>query len=432
MGKLFTFDDVAEININKLSSPVALPAGNWAVRIHALPFATRTLMKVGACRGSMTSWDDSVALGILSNVNLTYSQDGVDFVGPGVGGVSENTQIMAMSSAFLTSKMKLCGMAIEVVNTTPLLTIGGLVTACNVPQPTSKTKWNSQFVCSAGARIGEVANMPLRLVNDAPKNLTDMVKFSPYQNKASEGIYINARMQFQDETVDCMPCAPIVLSTDLQSSGSGINVPAITPVPDKVVIGAITAQGINNAINWFDMDSPVIMFTGLSDTTTLTVRVRWFGQIVPDEDQAIFLRAAHPAPIYEPAFFEIYSRACSLIPQACSFTDNPSGEWWKNMVSAIAKAAAPLLMMVPHPIGKAAGVAAGALGEYMGAEAATKKTKRKKNNAAAKYGAGNKKNQYGQIVDRTTGKAIKQPKKRANGIPNAPPGRTGQPAGSPY
>jgi len=419
VGKLFTFDDVAEIAISKTSSPVALPAGPWQVRIHAYPFGDRKLVKTGACRGSMTSWDDSVSTGILSNVNLSYAQDGTDFIGPGVGGVSEPTQIMQMSPEFLTSKLKLCGMAIEVVNTTPTLTVGGLVTACNVPQPTSKTMYSSQFVCSAGPRVNQTGFVPLRLVNEPPKNLSEMVKFSPFQNKAADGCYINARMQFQDETVDCMPVAPIVIRTNLVADPAGINVPAIVPVPDAVVIAATTVYGFNSTTNWFDMDSPVIMFTGLSDTTTLTVRVRWFGQIVPDEDQNIFLRAAHPAPIYEPAFFEIYSRACGLIPAACSFTENPSGEWWKTMVSAIARAAAPLLMMVPHPVGKAAGVAAGALGEFMSSSANEKKVKRKQNNIVQKYGVGKRKDKFGQIVP-VSDKTVKPRKPIPNAGPSQP------------
>jgi hypothetical protein len=415
VGKLFTFDDVAEISVGKLSSPVPLGAGSWSLRISTYPIGGRTTFKNGACRGSMFTMDNASSLTVASNVNIAYALDGADFSDTGVGGATEQSQMMQMSPEFLTSSLKLCGMAIEVINTTPTLTKGGLVTACNVPQPQSTTSFCGNVGIATGVGAGTVYPLPMRMVNTPPKNLGEMVKFSPFQNKADDGVYINARMQFQDQTPYCMPVSPVLFTDDLTHNAATIpNVPIYLVNQSSVVVGAGTINGYGDVTNWFDMDSPVIIFSNLSDTTTLTIRVRWFGQIVPDEDQNIFLRASHPAPIYDPNFFEIYSRACGLIPQACAFTENPSGEWWKTALSAIGGAAGPLLLKIPHPLAKAAGLAAIGGSAYLSMSAEDKKAARKQRNNNGKYGPGMKKDAYGTIKPR-------KPRKRLGGIPNTPP-----------
>lgn len=214
VGKLFTFDDVSEIEISKTTSPVALPAGAWACRIGMNPFAARVLMKSGASQGSTSFYDNSVSAGLNGNVLISYAQDGTDFPTYGVGGVSEQTQILQMSDDFLTGKLKLCGCAIEVINTTPELTVGGLVTACNVPQPDSDSRYNSSILITAGAETGTQFQMPLRMVNGFPKNLKEMAKYSPFQNKAKDGVYINARLQFKDKTQNCSPIGPIIFDIE--------------------------------------------------------------------------------------------------------------------------------------------------------------------------------------------------------------------------
>lgn len=424
VGKLFTFDDVAEISITKTSSPVALPAGPWACRIAANPFSSRTTLKPGACRGSMTTMDNSAPLSVTSNVLVSYTQDGTDFADVGVGGVSENTQLMSMSPEFLTSKLTLAGCAIEVVNTTPTLTVGGLVTACNVPQPSDASSYTTNVGISAGAGSGTMYPVPVRMVNTFPKNLTEMVKYSPFQDKAKDGCYINARMQFTPDMKQCVPKAPLIFTEDLKSNaGANPNVPVYLPQQNIIPAGASSLSGYGDAMNWYDMDSPVIMLTNLPDTTTLTIRVRWFAQIVPDEDNNVFLRAAHPSPIYDPNFFEIYSRTCALIPAACSFTMNPSGEWWKAILGGIARAAGPLLIRIPHPIAKAAGVALTGAGSFLEDSEKESASRRREKNRNDYYGKGNRKDVYGQIVDTRTGKPIKQKQKKnkGKGIPNAAP-----------
>jgi len=421
VGQLFTFDDVAEVEISRTTSPVALPVGPWQCRIGAFPFGNIIPTSSGTLTGSAIE-SNLASFGMLGNVQINYATNGADFAPTGVAGFSNDVQFLSMSSAFLTSKLKLCGLAIEVVNTTPQLTVGGLVTACNVPQPSSKSTFQCTIIDSANP-TATPANVGMRLVNSFPKNLKEMAKFSPFQGEAKQGCYINARMQFQDETPECMPICPVVLDTDITSP--------VYPnymTPNSIEYGRIFAsptlptapRSFRSAVNWFDMDSPVIMLTGLSNETTLMVRVRWFGQIVPDEDNNIFLRAAHPAPVYDPNFFEIYSRAMELCPKACYFTENPSGEWWKSMVASIAKAAAPLLGMIPHPLGKAASVAAAGLGTIMDDQGAQSKRKRKAKNKAGFYGPDTKKTAEGKFKN-AQGQKVKKRDVRRNRIPNAPP-----------
>lgn len=421
VGKLFTFDDVAEITITKNSSPIPLDPGPWDVRIAVYPFGQTVSVKPGTCVGSSVVVNDSSSIQKVSNVTVSYAKSGTTFPDMGVGGVAENTQFMTMSNDFLTVGLKGINTAVEVVNQTNPLHAGGLVTACNVPQPSVDTNWNSGFCYQSN---GFYYTAPVRMVATPPKDLTEMVKYSPFQGDAKKGIYINTRMQYRSETVQAMPVAPLIFTDDFRT-GVSPNIPVYAPLIGTQTVGGTTFGKFEQGINWFDQDMPVIMFTGLPEETTLTIRVRWFGQIIPDEDNNIFLRAAKPAPIYDPNFFEIYSRVQGLIPQACYFTDNPSGEWWKTMLGGIAKAAAPLLMMIPHPLAKAAGVAAGGMGAALESAADDSRAKRRKKNASGAYdkrGIQVRKDAYGNKINIQTGKNIKKKKKNKSGIiPNAPP-----------
>lgn len=427
VGRLFTFDDVAETEISRSTAPGPPITGTWGCRVSALPIGNTISTSTAVLTGTLGNYTPSVT-GAIGNVNIHYKADAdANFPDVCVPGVSYEKQVLQMSNEFLTSKLKLCGLAIEVVNTTPTLTAGGLVTACNVPQPSSKSTFTCQLRGN-GLPAGAIpASVSCRMINCPPKNLKEIARFSPFQGDAKNGIYINARMQFQDETPECMPVCPMQMDSDFQSPPPG------GYVADKNVYHGVmdspafdaNMKGFRTVINWFDMDTPVIMFTGLSAETTLMVRVRWFGQIVPDEDQNIFLRAAHPAPIYDPAFFEIYSRAMELIPQACYFTENPSGEWWKTALAGIAKAAAPLLMMIPHPIGKAAGVAAGGLGAVLDSQGQESKQKRKAKNSGGFYGQNVKKTKQGKFKNTQTGQKVSKKaiqRQQKGRVPNARPG----------
>lgn len=418
VGKVFTFDDIAEVSISKSSSPVPIASDKWSVRICAYPFGNELTLFSGNMIGSAIEVNNGGGATKVSNVLISYADDGVDFTPTGVGGVAEKTQFIGMDPKFLTSKLKVCGLGIEVINTTPALSIGGQVLAVNVPQNSRDTTWTAGLANTTG---GLFSLLPVRMVATPPKNPTEMVKFNPFQGMAKNGCYINARMQFEQNTPTSYPTAPLLATDDFQE-GVTPNIPVFTPVPTIKAIGGNNIGYISKGFNWFDMDTPVIMLTGLSPETTLTVRVRWICQIIPDEDNVIFLRAAKQSAIYDPNFFEIYSRVNALIPAACYFTDNPSGEWWKGMLGKIATAAAPFLAMIPHPVGKAAAIAATGLGTALLDSEAESRKKRRQKNEAGYYGKGVVKKTYGH----KTGGKIPQsqpvnskpisPKKRGQGL----------------
>ncbi len=75
----------------------------------------------------------------------------------------------------------------------------------------------------------------------------------------------------------------------------------------------------------------------------------------PSDAEGQILVIATPAAPYDPEVLRIYSQAAMALPAGARFTDNPSGEWWKNMLSEIGKVASPLLKLLPHPLAQGLG-----------------------------------------------------------------------------
>ena len=297
VGKLFVFDDVQEITINKQSSPNALPAGKWSFRVGAFPFAARQSLRTGRIFGTGGSIDNSAPTNVVSNVLVSYAQDGTDFQTVGIGGVGEQNQFLQMSDQFMTAGLTLCGMGIEVIDTTPELYKGGMSTMCNIPQPTNKNKFCETIAVSAGPQANTTYTGNVRIVRGFPKNVSEMVRYCPRQDEAKKGAYLPARMQFEQTPNWAEPTAPVIMDNDFSYTVGGPDLPCYQPVLVTKTVGAGSLNTVATCNNWFNMDSPVVIFSGLPEEGSYTIRVRWFGQIVPDEDGVVFLRAARPAPL---------------------------------------------------------------------------------------------------------------------------------------
>lgn len=381
IGKSVSFQVVQELSISKNTAPVALPAGNWSVRIGNFPKLTPENVSPGFFYGAVVHQDNATA-NLLQSVAVQYAQDGADFPDVGIASLyPANPQGVSLPIEYTQGVVKVLGVGIEVINTTSSLYKQGLVSYCRMVQPQAET-FTSYVSMSTPANSWGIKSMtPIRTL---PKNLTEMALYPGFaQTEASEGYYAPVLLKFGKTKSFPVPNTTLLLDDDPTAGPFSIASPlaCYSSRNTGVVVpgNATTFYTSNDLPLYYDCDSNVCVFSGLSDQTTLTLRVRFICERFPSDAERQMLVIATPSADYDPIALEIYSKAVQRLPAGVPFSENPAGEWWMKMVEEIANAAAPFLGGI-HP---ALGLAAKGVGAVAGAASNRTKTSRKKKEAKA-------------------------------------------------
>lgn len=367
VGKSVTFQVTQEYSIAKNNAPATLPAGNWSVRIGNLPILQDQKVSPGFFYGDVVSQDNVITPTtdrLLKSVMVNYAPDGADMADTALN-LPLNAQGCSLPPGFTKGIVKLCGMGIEVVNTTAELQKQGLMTCCRMPQPDPEQVTSYVALTSPANSWATKSLTPMRTL---PKNLAEMAKYPGFaQDEAKNGYYAPVLMKLNKAKHYPVALSVLLLDDDPQagtfSPASPIACYTSQSAP-LVVPGNSTSFNVNAQLPLLtDVDSNVVFFTGLSDSTTLTLRVRYLLERFPSDAEEQILAIATPSAPYDPQVLELYSKAVQMLPAGVPFTENPSGEWWKSMLTEIGKVASPLLKMLPHPIaqGAARAVDAGVL-----------------------------------------------------------------------
>lgn len=378
IGNSVTFQVVQEMSISKNTAPVALPSGNWSCRVGNFPVLTPENLCPGTVsRGIGISIDNSTTRD-LQPIAVQYAADGVDFADTGISGLAP--QGLSVPSEYLKGQVRVLGVGIEVINTTSQLHKQGLVSYCRMTQPDSEASTMYVANSSPAQTWYETSVTPLRTL---PKNLREMALYPGFaQNEAKEGYY--APVLLKPGRHRSYPVLNSTLLYDVDptfgSQGAATDSSAYVTRPIRQAIpGANTTEFFSpqNMPMRYDSDSNVVIFSGLSDETTLTLRVRFILERFPSDSEGQMLVISTPTAVYDPVALELYSRAVQRLPAGCPFSENPAGEWWAKMIQEVADAASPFLAAI-HP---GLGIAAKGIGAIAGAAGSRAKTSRKKKQA---------------------------------------------------
>jgi len=324
-GKSVVFQVVQEYEINKNTSPVPLPPGNWSCRVANNPILVTEPVRGGQYYGDIMSLEGGLSLVVPVQVN--YTSAGGDFGSVAVGGTA-NAQGCSMPTNFTKGVIKVCGMGIEVINTTSVLHKQGLMTCARMSQPDADQV--AVTYVAPIVDINAVGGKTYNLFRAAPKNLAEMALYPSFmQMEAKDGYYApvvlktgrwahyptsNGVILLEDDPTGGDVVAPIACFS------SSVTPFAITTVPPTAVTGLLSARKnpIFNAT-----DTNVVMFTGLSDETTLNLRVRWICERFPSDAESEMLVIATPSAPFDPMAIEIYTRLVGMLPAGVPFTENP-------------------------------------------------------------------------------------------------------------
>ena len=279
--------------------------------------------------------------------------------------------------------VKVLGVGIEVVNTTSELHKQGLVSYCRQSQPDAETSTVYIGVSTPANQWYEASTVAIRTL---PKNLKEMALYPGFaQTEAKEGYYGPVLLHVDSANRRNYPQVSTTLLFDNDPTfGSQVGVPDFLCYATHPTLGPLPGNGTNffspqDMPLRYGCDSNVVVFLGLSDETTLTLRVRFIMERFPSDMEGQILVISTPTAVYDPVALELYSRAVQRLPAGCPFSENPAGEWWAKMVSEVANAAAPFLSAI-HP---GLGIAAKGVGAVASAAGGRAKASRKKKAAKA-------------------------------------------------
>jgi len=282
------------------------------------------------------------------------------------GGDSFDT--VSIDEEFTSGAYRLLATGCEVVNTTAELYKGGSVTAFRSPSINT----------SSEISIPDVETFTARSVGLLPPSTQDEAATYPTSQTwgAEDGSYQVATLNSKDNPFYTPQpgCAGLISPSSLTDLQDGVGwlgyFPVFFEATDPV-------RAINSSLaNGLPFDTCGTVYSGLNPNTTMQVTVRYYYERHPTIADVDLLTLSKPSAPYDPLILEMVSRATREAPVAVMVKENPLGEWFTDIVGAVANLAPKIgetLSKVGIPftgeVGRGIGDFAGGIRDMMPAKA---------------------------------------------------------------
>jgi hypothetical protein len=331
-----------------LTAPTALTTPTWDAHVFFNPtsydwngtgFGMGTLSNTGLLTTSATA----VAT-VYGGYNAIVVTGGEDWTTTTLAARSYSS--LGFPSVASAGSFRLVSAGVEVVNTTPQLYRGGSVTSYRSPNVTAPVEWTNIFATNS---VSLASTLPPSLVADAQIYPTSRTW------GAEDGCYLIAPMSdVENPFKQALPINNLVVRP---MDYANLTVPgATTPVAAPFAALGRGSGTRNSCAQIVPFDIHGSMFTGLTPQSTLQVTVKYYVERIPTSTQQDLLVLVRPPSPYDPNALELYTRAVQLLPVAVKVADNPLGEWWDDVLSAISEYA-PAIGSVFGPVGATLGSA---------------------------------------------------------------------------
>jgi hypothetical protein len=336
--------------------PATLGPGNWQCHIFTLPLMFTSLIsttgQVALGPGlQLNGWlpvtlPDANTYG-LSMLNIHASLDGSLL---GVFSLTPNTFVGAIGfpNKYFTGG-RLNSFGYEVHNDTSRLNRQGscvhyktpcynsleTVSLCNLAGVSLGTSAAVRELTLPPASVANATQLPGAVKWEAERGNYTVVPFTTLENPptvpSGEGFY------FYNPDTNTTLGANVV-------NPAFVTTPAVVGFPDQQYIPIATVGSF---------------YSGLSDTTTLTVTAKFTVERFTNirvAAEAELVRISRFTPPRDQMAMNIYSGAVRKLPLAVFVDENSFGDWFMQVAKDVVKAAIPILATAPHPVAK--GVAA--------------------------------------------------------------------------
>jgi hypothetical protein len=326
---------------------------------------------------------------LFSGVNAIAVASNTDWQAASTGSSSNALQIPA---EFTQGYYRVIGAAFEVTNTTAELYKGGTVTVYRSPAFSCRGSLQTITGPYETSLVSTTVTTPVTQVNSS-----GVVKIlETTETKSSlfpQWYYVNIPCDYQNLPPSTQSAAALYPNSRTWGATDGCYIvmtmnseanPFVAPVSGKtsgLLLGIdnnTLTTGDGNRTAWlprwggaggptfrtpglssnipFDISGAV--FAGLNSNTTLQVTAKYFVERLPAiSDKNLLVLARNPCP-YDPMILELYSRAILSLPVGVKVGENPLGEWFFDILQALA-GAAPAIGAAFGPIGAGIGTAIG-------------------------------------------------------------------------
>jgi hypothetical protein len=240
-------------------------------------------------------------------------------------------------------------MAMEITNTTSDLNRQGLVTVYRVP--VTQNDDGSTFTIrqnTSGDTTSWIGSAEGVFIPFPPTSIANAQLFAGTKAWNAElGTYQVAVFNTPDVPSQglnyTMPLLYNVSQTDSQITAPLFSKYGSDAFPATIQVATVPS------VSWTEFDMSGAYFTGLSNTTTLTVNYVVYLERFPTQDDLDLIVSAKRSPEYDIKALEAYSIISQSLPVGVPFDENGLGDWFKSAVNAASEYIAPVLKMIPHP-----------------------------------------------------------------------------------
>jgi len=307
-------------------------AGNWDCHVFTTPKMVPTVDKIyqrSADWSVITETANTCAIGPLTIVTAATGA----YLGPTIP-IPATTKFASLPAAgnldLVDGVTRVIGMGYEVTNTTAEINKQGTVTSYRMPQ--------------YGSKVGSVVRA--NLANNRAEIATQGWLFPPmkaeYANllkgtrtwDAASGVYATAVLNSVENPL-----------TTLSSTATMMQLSVMGGIATDVTLSPVTEVN-NNPFPDASLDAPThqqcmpydttgSIFTGLSNATTLTVKVKFYVERAPMHWEPKLSVLATPSAGYDTIALELYSHAISQLPVAVTVAENGIGDWFRGVVNVL-------------------------------------------------------------------------------------------------
>lgn len=265
----------------------------------------------------------------------------------GISPVDVETSTGEVKQDLCDGRVRLIGVAFEVVNTSPQLTCTGVVSVYSQ----SSRPMNSMVTTNAANE----GYMDCDFTRAPPSTLSDaMLLPGTMQWSAKEGCYVNGRLASTTVPAD-QPNFKYrtIIGGDLLPGAWPKDVPL---APGWMAFPVGTQESFTTQTSHrHEFQTSGAYFSGLSGSNglaggdSLQVNVKFIMERFPTPDDASILVSARPCCPFDPIALRAYTEIVRRMPVGCKLKDNSLGSWFKGAVSALGKAI-PTIAGVARPL----------------------------------------------------------------------------------
>lgn len=321
----------------KQSLQLTIPTGftgNWDAVIQMNPVLDKTAVQpFGRANDLFLAATMADALGMGMVTLRSYA--GIKANGPyGMGIAPDNDQVIGLPEAYCKGKSRLIGLGVEITNTTADLYRQGTATCYRFPQQDMDSK--VRRFAFPGPLVTYPFPISTQQISYQPDTLASaMLLAGTRQWRAAEGAYLVAG--FNDEQNLCLPAEyrqPVVYPSsqdDVCGADNLFTIACTTPS------GGFTTASSWQPHRWAPINTGGIIFSGLSEQSTLTVTVNSYVEVFPTPAEPELCVLARPSAEFDPMAFSMVTRALESMPVGVPARDNGFGDWFAGLVSEFAE-----------------------------------------------------------------------------------------------